>query len=117
MKSKVTIFIAGFALLFGISGISAQQLSDPVLLSKYGPQYEEILRKAEGDQNFLTRAESEFQSMKDVSNVDRFMMKQKLFVDYTGRVESEPNNFFNSADNIDDVLAMTGIMNEDYTGR
>ena len=117
MKSKVTILIAGFALLFGISGISAQQLSDPVLLSKYGPQYEEILRKAEGDQNFLTRAQSEFQSMKDVSNVDRFMMKQKLFVDYTGRVESEPNNFFNSADNIDDVLAMTGIMNEDYTGR
>lgn len=118
MKQHI-LSIVGFLVILGFSSIDLQAQSNPVLEEKYGSNYREVLRKAGGNLDYLQKAEKAYAERKALQNyVDpRFRMKSLNDI-YVGREESEPNNFFDTADNIDDVLAMSGILNNgEYSGR
>ena len=106
-------------LLLASSQIQAQNNS--ALEQTYGPNYREVLRKAEGNPVLLERAAQEYEKALKAESSSRSIFKAKSFSaanKYVGRAEAEPNDFFNTADNIDDVLAMEGLMNNgEYKGR
>lgn len=120
MKKTVTTLCA---VLFLITGLQAQVINNSQLQKKYGLEYREILQKAQGDQAFLKQAEEEYNRIKRyeeniVWNRNSIMLKSAVNTPYVGRSEAEPNNFFNEADNIDDVLTTEGVLNNgEYQGK
>lgn len=118
MKQHI-LSLFGFLLVLGITAIDAKAQNNPILKEKYGSNYREVLTKAEGNLDALQKAEKEYARVKNLKNyVDPRFRFKSLNELYVGREESEPNNFFDIADNIDDVLATDGVLNNgEYKGK
>lgn len=123
MKNQL-LSLVGLILILGFASPQISAQDNPVLKEKYGPNYREVLDKANGDPILLKKAEQEYQIAKKEETFNKSLFTQTRFKSltghnpYVGREEVEPNNFFNTADNIDDVLAMDGLLNNnEYKGR
>lgn len=118
MKHQL-LSILGFVLILGVATSSLQAQNNTLLQEKYGSNYREVLSKAKGNVDYLQQAEQEYARAKTIEAYLSPQYRLKSFNDlYVGREENEPNNFFDTADNIDDVLAMTGVLNNgEYSGR
>tara|TARA_R110002050_G_scaffold2447_2_gene14138 strand:- start:307 stop:4377 length:4071 start_codon:yes stop_codon:yes gene_type:complete len=125
MKTKVTILVLGLAFLFTATTFAQQRDDGNLLLTeRYGSNYNEILDKYGDNPELLKLAEEEHAYRKTLpigSGLGQFFAKMNGFNSevspYVARSEAEPNNFFNVADNIDDVLATPGVLNDKYTGK
>lgn len=118
MKQQILLLIGLFVIL-GAPSLDLRAQNNLALQEIYGSNYREVLRKAEGSLDYLQKAEIEYARFKDLKNYisPRFRLKSLNDL-YVGREENEPNNFFNTADNIDDVLALSGVLNNaEYNGR
>ncbi len=120
MKHCTTIF--GMFALLVCSFVPAQAqykvVNNSQLLLKYGPNYEEVLDKYQDNPELLLKAERAYQA-EQRGDVPFFNSSLSSLDDrWVGRSETEPNNFFDSADAIDDVLAMDGLLAPgEYSGR
>lgn len=120
---KQLLSVMGLFLILGFASMQANAQSNQLLKEKYGPNYWEVLQKADGDPILLQKAEQEYQFSKKAESFNQSTFRDLRFKtladnQYVGREEVEPNNFFNTADNIDDVLAMSGLLNNaEYNGR
>jgi hypothetical protein len=126
MKKLITILLCIYMLLGFADKAQAQDQINPLMIEKYGAQYEEILIKADGDPEMLKQAENEHVKMQvflDQIYKNPLFLEQTVQIDnftdspFVDRVEQEPNDFFDTADNIDDVLAMPGVLAPEYSGR
>lgn len=119
-----SVFLGLLMLGIGVQDSFSQRTTAPStqLQHIYGEHYEEILEKTGGDPVALERARVEYEKNYTFSKyLPTSILANDLnnWVDspFVGRAESEPNDFFNTADNIDDVLAMPGVLQSDYFGR
>ena len=117
-----TTFLVSFALVVltcSTAVAQAQKTSavNPILELQYGPNYEEILDKYGDNPVKLLEAEQAFWSQRYKTPYFDFL-KSRLagHSPHIGRSEVEPNNFFDTADNINDVLALPGRLAE-YNGK
>lgn len=101
---NATVLLAGL-MIFSMSNTALGQskTTNPALQQRYGEHYEEVLQKYGDDPVLLRRAEEEAQVQRGLSRsmYERF---QSLDDRYVVRDEAEGNNFFDVADNINDVL-------------
>ena len=118
----VTTFLVSLALVVltcSTAVAQAQKTSpaNPLLELQYGPNYEEILDKYGDDPARLLEAEQAFWAQRFKTPYFDFL-KSRLagHSPHVGREEVEPNNFFDTADNINDVLALPGRIAE-YNGK
>ncbi len=116
MKTSTAI-LAGLALLFTANLAFAQSKAvDPALEARYGEQYEEILQKFGEYPELLERAEAEARIERSLP----YRLAQRLATrgdQYVVRDEMEANNFFDTADNINDVLGtMSAVRPDEATG-
>lgn len=80
------------------------------------------MEKAQGDPFLLQKAAEEHSKnmslLREIRSNPLFL-QQDNFLDspFVARAEAEPNNFFDEADNIDDILAEPGVLAPDYNGR
>lgn len=125
MKTKYNFVILGLLMLgIGLQESFAQRLpaTNMQLQQTYGEHYDEILSKTGGDPVALEEARLEYEKSRELSKtlsagIFSNSMSGWASSPYVGRAEQEPNDFFNTADNIDDVLAMPGLLQSDYFGR
>lgn len=84
--------------------------SDQALEERYGEHYEEVLQKYGDDLVMLQKAAEEAQAREELSS-DVLRRLQSLDDDnpYIFRDEAEPNDYFDAADNINDVLGMPSV--------
>ncbi len=80
----------------------------------YGSNYEEVVQKYGNDPVMLQKAAD---AHIEAQNVRPFFYTRDLDSPYVVRGESEPNNFFDTADDINDVLATAGWRGDgEFTG-
>lgn len=110
---NVTVLLAGLMIVSTLNTALGQSKAvDPALEQRYGENYEEILQKYGDNPLLLQRAEEEAQIERGLSRsmYERF---QSLDDRYVVRDEAEANNFFDTADNINDVLATNSAIRPD----
>ena len=119
-----SVFLMVFLLGMSVQEAFSQQIpaQEAQLQHIYGEHYEEILQKTAGDPAAVERARMEHEKSSALSNylsLSTLVNNLNNWVDspFVGRAEREPNDFFNTADNIDDVLAMPGVLQSEYFGR
>ncbi|MEO1021990.1 MAG: pre-peptidase C-terminal domain-containing protein [Bacteroidota bacterium] len=124
MKTKATVLLLAFAFLMSANLEAQVKPFDSQLYNLYGSNYEEVVDKFGNNPALLQKAADEHAlhtAIGNDRNLTRFFKQMNGFVDinspYVGRAEQEDNNFFDVADNIDDVLALSGVVNNEYTGR
>mgnify|MGYP002278950667 FL=1 len=88
---------------------------------RYGNIYVELQEKFSGLPEELKIALDEERSRASV-NAQAILSQNlaktgNIASPYVGKTEEEPNNFFDESNNIDDVLALSGVLNDEYTGR
>lgn len=79
---------------------------------RYGENYRETIKKLDGDATALLKAAVAYQNRYQLP----VQLRAQLNVSdasYVARAEAEPNNFFDTADNINDVLAMSSLRHPD----
>ncbi|MEZ4699439.1 MAG: pre-peptidase C-terminal domain-containing protein [Rhodothermales bacterium] len=106
---QATALVCGVLLsLLVVGGASAQQktANAQALQSLYGPNYEEIVAKYGDDPIRLQQAADAYQ---DAKNIRPFFFTGAQDDRYVVRAESEPNDYFDTADDIDDVLATPSV--------
>ena len=104
--SVLTLFclFAGLAVCLS-SSVQAQNVSKQFLLELYGPNYEEVVAKYADDPVRLQEAADLYRAAQEATP---FYFKNAQNADYIVRNESEPNDYFDTADNINDVLMTPG---------
>ena len=110
---NATVLLAGLMILSTLNTVLGQSKSaNPALEQRYGEHYEEILQKYGDNPLLLQRAEEEAQIERGLSRsmYERF---QSLDDRYVVRDEAEANNFFDIADNINDVLGTNSAVRPD----
>ncbi len=125
MNMKATSFLLGFALLLCSVATQAQTKDvDLNLMNTYGSNYDEVLDKYGDSPLMLLQAAEEHAQRSNLRNnigLRSYFAKMNAFADinspFVERAEAEPNNFFNEADNIDDVIAADAVLNDEYTGK
>jgi|GEM_PF-1702539 len=125
MKTLYRYALAGLLTLgFGVQSSLAQRLPAPDahLQQIYGEHYAEILDKTGGDAAALEQARIEHQKSSSLSKyiqLSPLINNMDNWIDspFVARAEREPNDFFNTADNLDDVLVQPGLLQSDYFGR
>ncbi len=122
MKTKPILLVGLFLFCLGQIAVAQQTGDSQILIERYGTNYQEVLEKAEGDPLILQKVEEErIETMSLVEKIrsNPLFLQQDNFIDspFVGRAENEPNNFFDEADNIDDVLSQTGVLSPDYFGK
>ena len=113
-----TTFLVSLVLILVTGGTAAAQSqadrNNQLLEQQYGPNYEEIIAKYSDDPVKLQEAADAHWAARMAK---RFFFKRSLDDHYVVRSENEPNNFFNTADNINDVLATAGHRGDgEFTG-
>ncbi len=116
MRTSTTI-LAGLALLLTpILSFAQSKAVDPALQARYGEQYEEILQKFSEYPELLEQAEAQARIERSLP----YALAQRLATrgdQYVVREEMEANNFFDTADNINDVLGtMSAVRPDEATG-
>lgn len=108
MRTATTLGCGVLCLLL-VAPVFAQQRvqqRQQALQQQYGPNYEEILQKYGNDPLRLQEAQAAYAASEDVEPfIYRFSASTND--QYIIRQEAEPNNFFDAADNLDDVLNTT----------
>ena len=104
-----------------VGSVQAQQKraasQEQALRAQYGDNFDEVLDKYGDDPVSLLRFQrSATEDLFRTTDADAFKSMFILGEDDIGRSEAEPNNFFNEADDIMDVLALPGRTGE-YTGK
>ncbi|NBC67055.1 MAG: T9SS type A sorting domain-containing protein [Bacteroidetes bacterium] len=122
MKTKPILLSGLFLLLFAHTAFAQQTYDNRILIERYGTAYDEVIEKADGDFNMLQKAEEEQhfqQSLIQKIRSNPLFLQLDDFLDspYVERAENEPNNFFDEADSVDDVLSETGVLSTDYFGK
>ena len=119
--NKQLLSVLGLLLLMGFAATQVSAQDNQLLKEKYGPNYREVLRKSEGDPILLKKAADEYYEASKLDAFNKSLFKQKtsqVATDYVGGTEVEPNNWFSEATNIDNILAMEGLLNNgEYKGR
>jgi len=120
---KIITTLAGtmvcLLLLVGTSHAQQKRSSDQkqLLRAQYGDNYEEVLDKFGDDPEQLTKIQqNRISELFKPSPNDVFNSIYAAGLEDIGRMEVEPNNFFDTADAIDDVIALDGRRPE-YTGK
>lgn len=108
-----TAILASLVLLMTAHSVLAQNKAvDPALEARYGEHYQEILQKFGDEPLLLERAEAE--ARKDRSLPWKLAQRlARLGDQYVVRDEMEANNYFDTADNINDVLATMAAVRPD----
>lgn len=110
---KATTLLLGFVWILTLNPAFGQfKVADQALEQRYGEHYEEVLQKYGDDPVLLQRAEEEAQAREALS-LDILRQLQSVDDRYVARDEAEPNNFFDTADNINDVLSMPSVLHPD----
>ena len=117
--TKIVCLLVWCALLVGSA--QAQQkrsaAQEQLLKAQYGENFEEILDKHGDDPVSLMRFQKNvYDAATRPTDADAFTSIFGADLDDIGRSEVEPNNFFDTADNINDVLALPGRTAE-YNGK
>ena len=104
-----------------VGTVSAQQkrssAQQQLLRAQYGDNFEEVLDKhGDNPAKLMQIQEERATNLFAPTDRDAFRSMYLLGEDDIGRSEAEPNNFFDTADAIDDVLALPGRRPE-YTGK
>lgn len=123
MKIKATSFLLGLA--FVMCSVLVQAQANQSLINTYGSNYEEVLDKYGDNPLLLKKAADEYAYYSELSNSTSFRayfakmngFTSDLSSPFVERSESEPNNFFPDADNIDDVINAQGVLSDEYTGK
>ncbi|CAN0572532.1 unnamed protein product, partial [Laminaria digitata] len=104
-------------LLFAGSAFAQQKRSaaeNSALKARYGANYEEIVQKHGQDPEKLQQAAAKHV---EEQNMRPFFFSRDLDSPYVVRGEAEPNDFFDTADEINDVLATAGWRGDgEFTG-
>ena len=107
---KATVILASLAWIVTFNSAFAQfKAVNQALQQRYGENYEEVLQKYGDDPVLLQRAEAEAQRRRAMP----FALYQRfgtLDDRYIVRDEAEPNNFFDTSDNINDVLGTESVV-------
>ncbi len=110
---KVTTLLLGLVWILTLNPAFGQsKVVDQALEERYGEHYEEVLQKFGDDPVLLQKAEEEARA-REVLSPDVIRRLQSLDDRYVARDEAEPNNFFDTADNINDVLGMPSVLHPD----
>lgn len=126
MNNKVTIQLIIFVMFVGTAELFAQssQGNASLLLEQYGANYEEVMDKYGDNPELLEKAAQEYaksSSLQKKAEMRSYFKSMNKAADisskYVARAESEPNDFFNTSDNIDDVITATGVLSTEYTGK
>ena len=101
---NVTVYLTGLMMVFVLNTAWGQSKTvNPALEAQYGENYEEVLQKYGNNPALLRNAEKQAQI--DRSLPPGMQMRLQSMDDiWVVREEKEANNFFDSADNINDVL-------------
>ena len=104
-----------------VGSVQAQQKrsasQEQALRAQYGDNFDEVLDKYGDDPASLLRFQTDAaQELFKTTASDAFRSTYILDLDDIGRSEAEPNNFFDTADDINDVLALPGRTSE-YNGK
>ncbi len=119
MKNATAYLSVALVCLMFAGSANAQQKADnaDMLRALYGTNYEEVLSKYQDDPARLQAVQQDLQSDRyKTSSIDLIRSRSAQGDDDIGRAEAEPNNFFDTADDINDVIAMPGRTDE-YTGK
>lgn len=122
MKTKPILAIGLFLFCLGQMAFAQQVEDNQILIERYGNNYQEVIEKADNDPLVLQKVEDErIQTMSLVDKIrsNPLFLQQDDFINspFVARSENEPNDFFDEADNIDDVLSQQGVLSPDYSGR
>lgn len=122
MKTKPILLVGLFLFCLGQIAVAQQTGDNQILIERYGTNYQEVLEKAEGDPLILQKVEEERrETMALVEKIrsNPLFLQQDNFIDspFVERAENEPNDFFDEADNMNDVLSQTGVLEPDYSGK
>lgn len=114
MRTATTLGCGLLCLLLVAPVVAQQRVQQrqQALQQQYGPNYEEILDKYAAEPQKLLEAQQAYarQQMAGVA-LDASKSISALDDHFIGRAEVEPNNFFDTADDISDVIAMDGWRN------
>ena len=119
MKYSIPIFLGLFAglLVFSVPEAQSQQApqaSEQFLYELYGPNYEEIIAKYGDDPVRLNEMADIHRAAQEANP---FYFANSYNPEFVVRSEMEPNDYFDSADNINDVLMAPGWRGDDeFTG-
>ncbi len=119
MKIATTFLVSLVLIIVTCSSAAAQvqkidRANQQLLEQQYGPNYEEIIAKHGDDPVMLQKAAAAYRAARDAK---RFFFNRTLDDHYVVRSEIEPNDFFPTADNINDVLANPGHRGDgEFTG-
>ena len=118
MKNATTFLVSLVLAIVTCSAAAAQSQqadrANQLLEQQYGPNYEEIIAKYSDDPVKLQEAADAHWAARTAK---RFFFERSLDDHYIVRSEAEPNNFFDTADNINDVLATPGHRGDgEFTG-
>ena len=117
--TKIACCVVWCALLVGSASAQQKQSSaqERLLRAQYGENFEEVLDKHGDNSAALMRMQmNELSGANAPTDADAFRSIAGADLDDIGRSEAEPNNFFDTADNINDVLALAGRLDE-YNGK
>ncbi len=110
---KTTAFLLGLVWILTFNPAFGQfKVVDQALEERYGEHYEEVLQKFGDDPVLLQKAEEEARA-REVLSPEILRRLQSVNDRYVARDEAEPNNFFDTADNINDVLGMPSVLHPD----
>ncbi len=110
MKSLVPVLVSVLVGAVICTAASAQvqkadAASQQFLQALYGPNYEEIIAKYGDNPVRLQELADQYRASQDAAP---FYYKGAQGMEYIVRAEAEPNNYFETADNINDVLMTPG---------
>ena len=110
MKKATTLLIGLLWTLTLNPALGQSKVVDQALEQRYGEHYEEVLEKYGDDPVLLQKAAEEAQAREALSP-DILWHLQSLNDDnpYIFRDEAEPNDFFDTADNVNDVLSQPSV--------
>ena len=110
---KATTLLLGLIWILTLNPAFGQfKVVDQALEQRYGEHYEEVLQKFGDDPILLQKAEEEARA-REVLSPDVLRRLQSLDDRYVARDEAEPNNSFDTADNINDVLGQPSVLHPD----
>lgn len=110
MKKATTLLIGLLWTLTLNPALGQSKVVDQALEQRYGEHYEEVLQKYGDDPVLLQKAAEEAQAREELSSdILRHLQSRDDDNPYIFRDEAEPNNSFDEADNINDVLGMPSI--------
>ena len=117
--TKIACCMMGCVLMLNVASAQQKRSSaqEVLLRAQYGDNYEEVLDKHGDDPASLMRLQKGVALGTNLpTDEDAFRSIFSSGLDDIGRPEAEPNNFFDTADDINDVLALPGRTDE-YNGK